>query len=103
MIRGWCHGHDRARARSRGGISRRSSDFGGPAGVLPATHFRNSGRKLMLVSNTRWSISSPTAFGSRFKQLARWSAAPDRSRGASQSVFSEVAAGSRQKRVQTKK
>jgi exopolyphosphatase/guanosine-5'-triphosphate,3'-diphosphate pyrophosphatase len=62
-------------------LSRRPSDLGGAAGVLPATHFRSRGRKLMLVFEHRWSISSPTASAAASSSLRAWSAAPDRSCG----------------------
>src|SRR5947208_11432147 len=40
-------------------------------GVLPATHFRNQGRKLMLVFEHRMVDLVADRVGSRFKQLAR--------------------------------
>jgi len=40
-------------------------------GVLPATHFRSSGRKLMLVFEHRLVDLAADRVGSRFKQLAR--------------------------------
>ena len=40
-------------------------------GVLPATHFRTRGRKLMLVFEHRMVDLVADRVGSRFKQLAR--------------------------------
>jgi exopolyphosphatase/guanosine-5'-triphosphate,3'-diphosphate pyrophosphatase len=40
-------------------------------GVLPATHFRNLGRKLMLVFEHRLGDLVADRVGSRFRQLAR--------------------------------
>ena len=40
-------------------------------GVLPATHFRSRGRKLMLVFEHRMVDLVADRVGSRFKQLAR--------------------------------
>ena len=40
-------------------------------GVLPATHFRSQGRKLMLVFEHRMVDLVADRVGSRFKQLAR--------------------------------
>jgi exopolyphosphatase/guanosine-5'-triphosphate,3'-diphosphate pyrophosphatase len=40
-------------------------------GVLPATHFRNRGRDLMLVFEHRLGDLVADRVGSRFKQLAR--------------------------------
>jgi exopolyphosphatase / guanosine-5'-triphosphate,3'-diphosphate pyrophosphatase len=40
-------------------------------GVLPATHFRSGGRKLMLVFEHRMVDLVADRVGSRFKQLAR--------------------------------
>ena len=40
-------------------------------GVLPATHFRIQGRKLMLVFEHRLGDLVADRVGSRFKQLAR--------------------------------
>ena len=40
-------------------------------GVLPATHFRTQGRKLMLVFEHRLVDLVADRVGSRFKQLAR--------------------------------
>ena len=58
-------------ANARHGDPRRASDLGSAARRAWRDAFRGRAARSCWCSSTGWSISSPIAFGSRFKQLAR--------------------------------